>query len=210
MKAHFESLPAVTRNVFTALAGQRIVEPFYLAGGTALALHFGHRISADLDLFCEQPFNEQALITALSTLDEFTLEQHEEGTVHSIVAGAKVSFFHYPYPMLEATRAVEGIDVAGVRDIGCMKLEAVSRRGTKRDFIDLYVIVRRLRPLNDLLRDYEEKYKKLNVNILHIKKSLTYFDDAEGEPHPRMLDTSVDWDAVKSFFLREAKRLAVP
>ncbi|MCH8861460.1 MAG: nucleotidyl transferase AbiEii/AbiGii toxin family protein, partial [Proteobacteria bacterium] len=203
MQAHFEALPKETQSTFALLASFRGIESFYLAGGTALALAFGHRVSVDLDFFSRESFGEQILINRLSTLDGFSLEKREEGTIHANINITKISFFHYPYSLLEAPKVLNGIQIASVRDIACMKLEAISQRGAKRDFVDLYTIAQHGSSLSEIFFDYQKKYEKLNVNMIHVKKGLVYFDDAEEEPMPRMLKP-LEWKTVKNFFYSEA------
>jgi len=86
-----------------------------------------------------------------------------------------------------------------------MKVSAIAGRGAKRDFIDLYVCAR-LHGLTEILRMFNEKYARIHMNRIHILKSLTYFEDAEKDPMPRML-ALLDWDGVKQFFLREVPQL---
>ena len=79
-----------------------------------------------------------------------------------------------------------------------MKLEAIAGRGTKRDFVDCYVIAQQI-PLKELLVFFEQKYSGLQYNMMHVYKSLVYFDDADGDPMPEMR-TSVPWEDIKRFF----------
>jgi hypothetical protein len=78
-------------------------------------------------------------------------------------------------------------------------------RGTKRDFVDLYVCAKRLRS-QEVLRLFDQKYAQTHYSRIHILKSLTFFGDAEKDPMPHML-VPLDWDKVKQFFLRESPRL---
>ena len=87
-----------------------------------------------------------------------------------------------------------------------MKIAAISERGTKRDFVDLYFILQKIQ-INDVLRFYEQKYKKLASNSVHIRKSLIYFDDAEDENMPKMLK-QISWKEVKSFYEQEVKKIS--
>jgi hypothetical protein len=96
-----------------------------------------------------------------------------------------------------------GVPVADLRDIACMKISAIASRGTKRDFIDLYLSARQF-GLNELLGLFQRKYVRTGYSRIHILKSLLFFDDAEKDPMPHML-VPLDWDAVKLFF-----RQAVP
>jgi hypothetical protein len=95
--------------------------------------------------------------------------------------------------------------IADIEDIACMKLDALANRGTKRDFIDLYCIAQQL-PLPDVIVLFQKKYASVHYNLLHIKKSLVYFDDAEEEPLPDM-HVPIQWNEVKEFFKREAVKL---
>ncbi|MCX7779239.1 MAG: nucleotidyl transferase AbiEii/AbiGii toxin family protein [Patescibacteria group bacterium] len=95
--------------------------------------------------------------------------------------------------------------VADWRDIACMKLDAVSSRGSKKDFIDLYFICQKI-SLKRLLKIFAKKYKSVDFNLMHILKSLVYFKEAEKEPLPRMLKR-ISWPTVKSFFIREVRKL---
>ena len=96
--------------------------------------------------------------------------------------------------------------MADIKDIACMKLDAISTRGTKRDFIDLYFILQN-EALTDVLKWFEQKYKGLQYNLTHIVKSLTYFEDAEKEVMPKML-IDVSWLQIKQFFKEETENLA--
>lgn len=95
--------------------------------------------------------------------------------------------------------------MAGITDIAAMKLAAISERGTKRDFIDLYFILQNT-SLDKILQFYDKKYKKLTSNLFHIKKSLVCFTDAEEDPMPKMI-MAVSWKEVKNFFRKEIPKL---
>lgn len=97
------------------------------------------------------------------------------------------------------------VNVADWRDIACLKLDAVSSRGSKKDFIDLYFVCQKIN-LKKLLKIFAKKYKSVDFNLIHILKSLVYFEDAEKEPTPKMLKR-ISWPKVKTFFVREVKKL---
>lgn len=184
-----------------------ILDGFYLAGGTALALFFGHRISHDLDFFRRSPFDEKKLAERLRGAGSFSIETIGQGTLSGQFETTRLSFFHYPYPLLKPLRRQGGIQAAAPEDIACMKLDAVASRGTKRDFIDIYIIVKKTgMPLAGLLKRFSRKYKGLSYNLMHIKKSLVYFSDAESDPMPRMLEP-LNWKEVKRFLASEMKKI---
>lgn len=114
----------------------------YLAGRTALALQIGHRVSVDFDFFTRKEFNEKIFIQRLVKLPvKFQAERTERGTILGFTDRTKFSLFYYDYPLLAKPREFLNINICDIRDIAPMKLAAISDRGTKRDFIDLYFII---------------------------------------------------------------------
>jgi hypothetical protein len=171
---------------------------FYLGGGTALAIRFGHRRSADLDWFTRERLADP-LRLAEEIRDEgvpFVTAQLEQGTLHGTVSGVRVSFLEYRYPLLHTAVLWPefGCFIASPEDLACMKLSALAQRGSKKDFIDIYALGLELHSLPAMLRLYQQKYAMEDVG--HVLYGLVYFDDADRERMPRMLwDT--DWRAVK-------------
>jgi len=182
-----------------------LVSPFYLAGGTGLALYLGHRRSFDLDFFLGQDFKEDSVIQKLQNLEAFSLVAKEPATIYATIHHVKISFIAYVYPLLFPLQSFLSTNVADARDIGCMKISAIASRGTKRDFIDLYAASQQF-GLKQFLVWFEKKFSQTRYNRVHVLKSLTFFDDAEKDPMPDML-TAVSWEEVKQFFKKEAPRL---
>lgn len=189
-----------------ALLGKlKILDNAYLGGGTALALQIGHRISHDLDFFTDEKFKAQIFLKEISQIKSYHHERVSWGTILGKLGDVKFSIFYYPYPLLEKPIKFKNINIANIADIAAMKIAAVSERGTKRDFIDLYFVIQKI-TFSRALNFYDRKYKKLSSNLIHIKKSLVYFEDAEKDLMPRML-ISVSWHEVKNFFRREVKKI---
>ena len=86
-----------------------------------------------------------------------------------------------------------------------MKISAISSRGSKRDFIDLYMVAKEI-SLSELIALYKRKYSLTPHNNVHIFKSLIFFDDAEDEPMPDML-IPLSWKTVKDYFAKEIPKL---
>jgi len=202
---HREVLPQDALETLKLLSGNPAAGGFYLAGGTALALQWGHRTSIDLDFFNSDSFSEDALISNLRAISGIQIISKASETLHLHIGNTKVSFLGYHYPMLFPCRAFEGAMIASPQDIAAMKLNAVASRGTKRDFVDLYVLSLRY-GLGELVNFFEQKFAGVEYNIIHILKSLTYFTDAETEPLPHLLQP-LNWDEIKRFFANEAPRL---
>ena len=169
---------------------------FYLAGGTAVALRFGHRRSEDFDWFAPALPRPDAWLSDLQA-QGLPLQdtQIEAGTVISRIEGVKISFFEYRYPLLDSLDQWPeyDTDLASVRDLGAMKLLAIAQRGSRKDFIDVYELLQNGAALRQMLEDFREKFKTDPVSAL---RGLTYFDDAETEPMPEMLNT-VEWRTMK-------------
>ena len=200
-------LGAKTLRDLEALKRSGVLNNFYLGGGTGAALHLRHRRSFDLDFFTAKPFNETLLVKKLSGKGVFTLEAKEPGTVVGAFNDTRVSFFHYPYPLLKRPVATFGVNVAHLADLACMKLDAIASRGSKKDFIDFYFILQRRYRLVAVFRLFKKKYKGVAYNSIHIQKGLVFFAAADAEKMPRML-APLSWETVKAFFRREIKELS--
>lgn len=204
---HFEFLPAQQRDLLNLLAEQSWLQPFYLAGGTALALHIGHRQSVDFDFFTLQDFQTRAMIAALQPLGAFELFSEAENTVNALLNEVRISFFTYRYPLIQPFHYYRQVAIADLRDIAAMKCEAISGRGSKKDFIDLAFLLRYL-SLSEIFDLYEAKYGRAVSNHYHLLKSLVYFDDAEEQPMPRM-SAPVSWEEIKQQILTMLKQAQV-
>lgn len=171
---------------------------FYLGGGTALALHLGHRRSVDLDWFTEAPIADP-LRLAQELRDQgiaFVTSRVERGTLHGSVSGVRVSLLEYRYPLLKRPLAwVEmGCRIAAREDLACMKLAALVQRGAKKDFVDIYALGLEQLPLQKMLRLYQQKYAL--QDIAHVLYGLVYFQDADKERMPTLL-WRAHWPAIK-------------
>ena len=181
----------------------------YLAGGTALALMLGHRKSIDFDWFSPERFDPEQLYYRLSPLGRTRIAETRQGTFHGFVRDIRITWLHYPNPLLEPLIAAEGVPgffLASLKDIAVMKWVAVSSRGARKDFIDLYSICRSGWDLEELLSVLPHKYPGADINLYHMVKSLSYFDDAEREVMPVMLK-DISWQSVKEYFLARQNRL---
>lgn len=200
-----ETIDNKVRSVlFELLPGSlKQIKGFYLAGGTGLALHIGHRKSVDIDLFSIDKFDTDRLSFSVSEIG--TITAAEEGTIHAFFGETKVSFLHYPYPLLDNVQVYKGIAVADLKDIACMKVMAVSQRAEKKDFFDLYEIFQKLTPA-ELGRLMIQKYGDKRINPYHILKSFFYFADAEESLDPVSL-RNITWEDVKQYFLKNERSI---
>ena len=143
------------------------VQKAYLAGGSALALQIGHRISVDLDFFTQEEFDQNNLSLELSNMPEFSEEGKSWRTVWGKVGETKFSIFYYKYPLLQQTLSFEGIQISSKADIAAMKIHALEDRGTKRDFIDAFFLAKEF-SLEQMLEFYDQKYACLKDHLYSI------------------------------------------
>jgi hypothetical protein len=178
----------------------------YMAGGSALALHFGHRLSVDFDFFTKIPFSAADLAKQLEKLGRFEPKTVLSDTLLGKFNGISYSHFYYNYPLIFPAHEFLGIQLADPKEIGAMKIAAVMDRGSKKDFIDLYFLSKKGISLEQCFENYNKKYKALSNNLYSIITSLSYFADAEASPMPIMLE-KINWEEIKTFFEKEAVRL---
>ena len=202
---HRETISEDVEETLDALQQVPIAARFDLAGGTGLALQLGHRRSVDLDFFLSEDFDVELVIQKVQGLHQFTLVSKSPGTIYANIGAVKVSFIAYVYPVLFPLQRFHGANVADPRDIGCMKLSAIASRGTKRDFIDLHVLAQHY-GLDQLLTWFQNKYSQARYSMVHVLKSLAYFEDAERDPMPDML-IGLCWPEVREYFRRQVAKL---
>ncbi len=155
--------PAVQANL-ALVARTALAKQFYLAEGTAVALHLGHRRSYDLDFFTtEREFPVSLPRQELESVGTLEILHEGKGTFVGKLNGIQVSFFIYPYRLLEPLVLLEGIQIASLPDLAAMKLEAIASRGVKRDFVDLYQICQVAIPLREVIRLFEASTQVFNT-----------------------------------------------
>lgn len=184
-------------------------DKFYLAGGTSLALHLGHRDSIDFDFFTEEDINTKELFEKLRKIFEehILLKIQEENNTLTVLIDelVKISFFTHKYKLIDKTISDENLTYASIADIGCMKLSAITGRASNKDYIDLYFILKFI-SLSDLLDKAHEKYPQLDRNL--ILKSLVYFEDIMQEKIMFKNYNDIAFEEVKKRLKSEVKKLS--
>lgn len=209
MKFHIEGLKNKQISVLRKLAPIVQSRTFYLGGGTALAIYFGHRISEDLDWFTSDQMGDAMVLAQWlrnKKLD-FITEQTAPGTLHGSISGVRVTFLEFQYPLLKTPAQWKEVGCALVsrEDLACMKLSAIAQRGARKDFCDIYALGTRQFSLKEMLEFYREKFSVQDISpVLY---GLTYFDDAENERMPKML-WQVKWADIKKTIQAWVKTLS--
>jgi hypothetical protein len=211
--AHPEALSPHTQALIAEVGRRPWAEEFYLAGSAALALYVGHRPVRDLDLMAgtnrlTSP-ERRDLLAELLALDPATeVETARDGYLFVRLGGfggVGARFYYYPYPLIDPFEDFSGLNVISAADLGLMKLGAIISRGTRRDFVDLYLLWREL-PLGELLHRAEDKFGHVRDFPLQALKGLADFSAVEGEPMPR-LGLPLAWEEIEEWARREVRNL---
>ena len=184
---------------------------FYLAGSAALTLYLSHRPIRDLDLMSPvqrlRSIERRDHLQDLLRLDPgIRVETARDGFLYvRSDEGVALRLYYYPYPLVDPERSLVDTAVASPVDLGLMKLGAIISRGTRRDFVDLFLLSREI-PLGDLLDRSPEKFGHVRDFPLQALKGLADRSQVAGEPMPE-LSPSVTWRAVESWLDLEVSTL---
>ena len=192
---NFNTLPKLQIEIFNNLANLEWISRFYLAGGTAIALRLGHRKSYDFDFFTNESIHELDILHELSNLGKVKIITQTDNIIHCFLDDFEVSFFKVKYPLLFETENFIHLKIASLTDLLLMKLQAISGRGTRKDFVDLYYLLK-IYELGDISHLYEQKYGIKFQSDVHLHKALVYFVDAEKRAMPQLFDNT-KWDDIK-------------
>ena len=210
-KLNFTLLPRTTRKALDYLSKQVWMENsnWYLAGGTALALSAGTRKSVDLDFFTEaKEFSGEELLSHFIDNKNWRTGIHKKNTIYGTFFNAQISFIVNPafIPKQDPLR-FGSIKILQPLDIAVMKIIAISQRGRKRDFFDVYWCAKNIEPLENTIKRLRTQYPSVAHNYHHILKSLVFFEDAENDPIPD-IHFEVTWKQVKNYFVKEIPLIA--
>jgi predicted nucleotidyltransferase component of viral defense system len=199
-----KTIEPFTLELLKDLSSKTYLNSFVLVGGTALALQLGHRKSIDLDFFSVESFQSTQLLENLLPDFDIHINQQTERAIISNINGVKVDFIHFKYPFQNPILEKDSIRLASIEDIAAMKLDAIAGRGNKKDFFDLYFLLEKF-SIEQLLGFYTEKYP--HQTTFHMVRSLTYFEDAEIQPDPIVINTNITWKMVKKQIENTIKKI---
>ena len=183
-----------TLELLKTLALQPEMQGMRLVGGTSLALQYGHRQSVDLDFFGKLQVTQDEILGMISRLGfEYKVLNQTKLILQLVVNKIKVDIIDYSYSWIDEPVVENGVVLASPKDIAALKINAIEGRGSKKDFIDVYMLLQHF-SLDEILGFYTLKYP--NHSILMALKSLIYFEDAEPQIMPKMF-ISTPWDKMK-------------
>lgn len=204
---HTEVLTPEGKGIFPVLKN---FPGFYLAGGTALALQLGHRVSADFDLFSgqdipktllaavEKIFSGRSLNVSVNNSDELTV----------FVDGVKTTFLRYPFPVLRELAEYNGLQILSGAEISATKSYTIGRRGSFKDYVDLYYsIAEGVTDLSEIIDLAENKYGN-NFNSRLFLEQLVYTSDVS-DTEIVFLKKPVSKKELEDFFTGEIQKIKI-
>ena len=196
-----DTLEKSTLDLLKRLQKIPLLSALRLVGGTALALQLGHRRSVDLDFFGPIDAEGLQIVDEMynNGLEDIVVIRDTRTIKIFTVNKIKVDIVSYRYKWLEPPIEIDNVKLADIKDIAAMKLAAVTNRGTKKDFIDIFFLLQQF-TIKQMMKLYEQKFT--DGSIFNVIRSLTYFEDSESDIMPEML-IPVDWLNVKQT-IREA------
>jgi hypothetical protein len=198
---HYKTVDLSTLDLLKRLQSLDELRSLRLAGGTSLALQYGHRKSIDLDLFGKLEIGSDELIDVLKTVGEVKVIKDSKRIHTYTIDGVKTDIVEYNYPWINDALVYDGLFLASDSDIAAMKLNAVSGRGTKKDFVDVFFLLKRM-DLSTMIELFEAKYNDGSIYL--VLRSLVYFDDAEEDLDPVMFE-QYNWESIKVFISNAVK-----
>ena len=205
---HPETVKPGTLAILKELMQIEALKDFQLVGGTALALYFGHRVSEDIDLFSDHSFNNEEVINSLNSLfsERFQIKSRLENRlgVFCLIDGVKVDICRHKEELIEPFQENEGIRMWSLPDIAASKVNAVSRRATKKDFWDIDRLLD-VFTITEIASFYRKKY--LPMLAIGVAQMVTYYTDAEDSDTPICL-LNKNWEGVKKSIYKKINEQA--
>jgi hypothetical protein len=170
---------------------------FGLVGGTAIALHIGHRRSIDFDLFSQKKFGNQSLLNKI--LNHFKTDKiivNKQGELTLVARGVKFTFFQFPFA-IEYTVTLGGIRLPNLLTLSAMKAYALGQRAKWKDYVDLYFIIKDHFSIREISQKSTEIFGE-NFNEKLFRSQLSYFEGIDyAEEVVFMPGFEVDDEVVK-------------
>jgi hypothetical protein len=198
----YQTVEPKTLDLLKSISSLPLFSKHRLVGGTALALIFGHRLSIDLDFFSTEPLDHEEILFSIKTIGKVEVVSKSTFINSFFINNIKVDFVSLPYEWIDDPILENPIKLASIKDIAAMKLAAITNRGSKKDFIDIALLIKEV-GLDDMILCYKEKYPDgMKMMVL---RSLVYFEDAESQPDPVML-VDYDWSRIKQLILNATRK----
>ncbi len=201
---HKETIESGTLELLKKIQSLDLLSDFNLAGGTSLALQIGHRVSIDLDLFTQKDFDTNEVLETLEESFGFSMSFTSKNTLKGNIGSVNLDLISHKYTLVEEVIIEEEVRLLSPADIAAMKLNAIAGNGTRsKDFVDIYFLLKQY-TLNEIVDFYNKKYS--NRNLIHVLKSLVYFDEISLIDWPNMvLEKQLTLNKIKKEIISHVK-----
>lgn len=194
---------------------KKLLDKFYLTGGTALSEYYlHHRRSVDLDFFCESEFSPESITPfikkskAVIKYKKIDFQQAFNRNIYQIIFSKnsflKLEFTYFPFPQVEKPKIISNIKVDSLLDIAVNKVFTVSQKPRGRDFFDLYYIITKKKwCLSELVKKAKLKFD-WHVDPLQLGTNMMQVKEIKDDP---ILEKATGLEKVQNFIIKEAKKI---
>jgi predicted nucleotidyltransferase component of viral defense system len=192
-----------TLSILKQLMKMPVLKDFSLVGGTALSLLYGHRMSVDLDLFSNKPFDDAVIIEAFKKKFGASFVNRSTNSrfgIFCFVDDVKIDIIRHPHPLIRPQLNIDDIKMFSTEDIIAMKVQAILGRAKKKDFWDVAELLHHF-SITDFVQFHKEKYTTQNL-LITVPQAITYFLDAEESEDPISLKKQ-NWQSVQGFISKK-------
>ena len=200
---HTKTIESGTLSLLKKLMALDELKDFYLVGGTALSLQYGHRLSIDLDLFTTTNYSYRAVVDCLKKAFGNSFQHEEKESKFGLfcfINNVKVDLINYKHQQIDEGIFEEGIRQYSSKDIAAMKIQAILGRGRKKDFWDLAELLEKY-SLPEIIDFHAKKFPSQQL-LISIPQAVIYFDEAEESENPISLKNQT-WLSVKKIISKK-------
>lgn len=183
---------------------KHFIREYYLVGGTAIALHIGHRQSIDFDLFKYGPLKHLSNVNKISSFNyPYIITRKVTEQMNVTIKDVKVTFYQYPFKIDAQCKFDDILRLPELKDLAAMKAYALGRRSKWKDYVDLYFLIKYYYSIEQISARAIEIYDQLFSEKL-FRAQLSYFDDINYSEPIEYLSTPVPEEEIRNFLVDKA------
>ena len=177
---------------------------YYMVGGTAIALHLGHRRSIDFDLFTNTAINKAGIKKKLLNIPFKQVPLFEDyDQIHLLINQVKFTFFSFPYPVLHPVKVGSYINIPSLLSLAAMKAFALGRRSKWKVYVDLYFILNGHLTIREISREAEDLFNQQFSEKL-FREQLAFHKDIDFSEPVEFIGPSIAESEIKEFLIDKA------
>jgi hypothetical protein len=177
---------------------------FYLVGGTAIALHLGHRRSVDFDMFTISKLNRPAIKDKLSKIPFKRILVFEDyDQLHVLINEVKLTFFSFPYPVTHPIKVGSILTMPSLLSLAAMKAYALGRRSKWKDYVDLYYILRNHYTIDEISLEAEKIFSQ-QFSVKLFRGQLAFHKDIDFSEPVEFMGAPIPEAVIKEFLIEKA------